>query len=33
MNPAGWYTRSVVWDYFIRKRLTFDELDARCFRH
>jgi len=31
LNPAGWYRRSVVWDYFIRRRLTFDELSSDAF--
>ncbi len=31
LNPAGWYRRSVVWDYFVRRRLTFDELASEAF--
>lgn len=31
LNYAGWYRRSVLWDYFFLRRLTFEELDADAF--
>jgi len=31
-NRTGIYKRSIVWDYFIRRRRTFDQLDTTRFR-
>lgn len=30
-NYAGWYRRSILWDYFFKNRLTFDELPLEAF--
>lgn len=32
-NYAGWYRRSILWDYFAKHRVTFDELRAEALQH
>ncbi len=31
LNYAGWYRRSILWDYFFKRRLTYPELEASAF--
>lgn len=31
-NYVGWYSKSIILDYFVRKRTKFSDLDKKCFR-
>ncbi len=31
LNYAGWYRRSILWDYFFKNRVTFGELESSAF--
>ena len=31
LNYAGWYRRSILWDYFFKKRVTFEALRSEAF--